>query len=239
MQTGTTVWHFEKLRRRIFLQITFSFRVSNTTDVSEAIVEAKRKYNHPYLIIACDFNQWDFAAGLSDLADIKEAEVGNTRKDRALDKIFTNFSNGISQTGTLAPLESKDAEVRRSDHQIGYCTAKLPRLKTYCWKKFPYQHYNDCSVEDFKKWIVMHDWIEVFEASGSNDKVDAYQATITAAIEQFFPLKTTRRKMSNLPWLNMIKSDTVPCHWTTTTISPVRVWNHRHKRAKEICHATG
>ena len=37
---------------------------------------------------------------------------------------------------------------------------------------------------------------------GSNRKADAYQATVTSTIETFFPLITTRRKSTDLPWVN-------------------------------------
>lgn len=48
----------------------------------------------------------------------------------------------------------------------------------------------------------MHDWVEVIDVSGSNIKANAYQNTLTQAIDQFFPLKTTRRRSDNLPWLD-------------------------------------
>ena len=48
----------------------------------------------------------------------------------------------------------------------------------------------------------MHDWRDVYLAEGSNAKADQYQRTITWAVEKFFPKKTTRRRSTDLPWLN-------------------------------------
>ena len=48
----------------------------------------------------------------------------------------------------------------------------------------------------------MHDWSDVIRAVTSNEKADIYQKTITDAIERIFPLKTTRRKSTDLPWIN-------------------------------------
>ena len=128
--------------------------------------------------------------------------MGNTRKDKCLDRVFVNFSQSVKESGTLAPLESEDQEARRSDHRVARCYVELPRSRSFSWKSFSYRHYNDASVEAFKTWIVLHDWSEVLLARGSNDKANAYQSTVVAAIERFFPLKTTRRKTTDLPWIN-------------------------------------
>ena len=48
----------------------------------------------------------------------------------------------------------------------------------------------------------MHDWSCVTGLEGSNRKTEAYQAEVTDAIEHFFPLKTTKRRSGDLPWIN-------------------------------------
>ena len=67
---------------------------------------------------------------------------------------------------------------------------------------YSYLHYNDESGADFKAWVVSHDWSEVLQATGSNRKVDIYQAEVMAALHRFFPLKITRRRLTDLPWIN-------------------------------------
>ena len=54
----------------------------------------------------------------------------------------------------------------------------------------------------FKEWIVMHDWSEVYTATGSNDKTNAYKDTLERAINAFFLLKTNHKKSSDLPWIS-------------------------------------
>ena len=76
-----------------------------------------------------------------------------------------------------------------SDHKIVYVTVKMPRIEAFTWESYTYSHYNNESVEDFKKWIVFHEWGEVLASATSDSKVNAYQKTITEAIERFFPLK--------------------------------------------------
>ena len=48
----------------------------------------------------------------------------------------------------------------------------------------------------------MHDWQEVVSEEGSNAKANAYQSTMTTALDAFFPPKTTKRKSTELPWMN-------------------------------------
>ena len=165
------------------------------------IVFVKQKYTDPFVILAGDFNQWKISQTILDFPDLKEAQTGPTRNDKNIDKIFTNISRSISEAGTLASLETEDGS-RASNHRTAYCKAELARLRTFTWEKYTYRHYNEESVQKFKEWVVLHDWKEVLEASGSNNKADAYQRAVGAALERYFPLKTTHRKSTDLPWMN-------------------------------------
>lgn len=100
----------------------------------------------------------------------------------------------------MAPLESEDEE-RRSDHRIAFCTALLPRRTVFRWETYTYRHYSDAAVEQFKNWIVMYDWEDVLFCDGPEAKAEAYQRTITSAIERFFPLKLRKKKSTDLPWM--------------------------------------
>ena len=93
---------------------------------------------------------------LRDLADMQDVAVGNTRKDKCIDRVFTNSSRGVVEAGTLAPLETE--EDRRSDHRVVYVLAELPRRETFRWEVYKYRHFSDTGVEEFKNWIVMYDW---------------------------------------------------------------------------------
>ena len=136
-----------------------------------------------------------------DFPDLREVDVGPTRGDRSIDKIFTNVSRSVESAGTLEPLETDDGS-RQSDHRVAYCRAELARLRTFVWQTYSYRHFNEDSVEKFKEWVVFHDWKSVHEAKGSNAKTKAYQDTLGWALKTFFPLKTTRRKSTDLPWMN-------------------------------------
>ena len=74
---------------------TFSY-ITNT------VIEMKRRFLNPQLVMAGDFNQWKVEEALDDFADMPEADVGLTRKDKCLDYIFVNMSRSITGSGMLA-----------------------------------------------------------------------------------------------------------------------------------------
>ena len=48
----------------------------------------------------------------------------------------------------------------------------------------------------------MHGWVEVKEAAMADAKADAYQATVMAAMDFFFPLRTVKKKSTDPPWMD-------------------------------------
>ena len=171
--------------------------------ITDTVIELKRRYHDPQILIAGDFNQWNISAALADFTDVKEVDVGNTRGDRSLDRMFVNMSRSVVEAGTLEPLSTESEEDRRqSNHRVAYCRLDLPRMNTFRWETFTYRYYNEESKKEFKAWMVMHQWEEVLEADSSNKKTEAFQATLNEAMDRFFPWKTTRRKSNDLPWLN-------------------------------------
>ena len=147
-----------------------------------------------------DFNQWKIDQALDDFGDMKEVDIGNTRKDKKLDRIFLNMSRAVVESGMLEPLETEEEET--SNHCIAYCRLDLPRQKTFKWESYTYRYFNEQAKKKFKEWMVLYHWEEVRTAVGSNEKANAYQNTLTQAMDRFFPCKTTRRKSNDLPWLN-------------------------------------
>ena len=59
--------------------------------LSDIVVDLKRRFQDPFIIIGGDFNQWRVEEALVDFVNIKEAPVGCTTGGRAIDRIFTNM----------------------------------------------------------------------------------------------------------------------------------------------------
>ena len=171
--------------------------------VGGAVVNLKSKYSSPYIAIMGDFNQWDMASYLDEFSDFTEVTVGHTRGSRSIDRIFVNFGRSVTESGTWAPLETDgdDSEVVASDHRVAFACLALERVESFVWREYSYRQYTEEAVKNFREWIVMYEWSPVLEAVGSNNKALAYQRILQWAVDEFFPLRTTRRKSTDLPWL--------------------------------------
>lgn len=137
--------------------------------------------------------------------EIMEVQVGPTRGGRSIDRFFVNFGRSVVESGTLAPLETEPdettGETSKSDHKTAYCRAEIQKVESFRWQEYSYRQYTNEAVLNFKNWIVMYPWDEVLQAEGSNNKALQYQQTLQRAVDEFFLLRTTRRKTTDLPWL--------------------------------------
>ena len=52
--------------------------------IEGVVRELKGRYKNPFLVVGGDFNQWPVQDALQDFPDLREAEVGPTRKDRCI-----------------------------------------------------------------------------------------------------------------------------------------------------------
>ena len=173
--------------------------------IENVVVELKRRFKDPYLVIGGDFNHWRIDEALGNFPGVKEIEIGPTRGSRSIDRLFVNVSRSVKQSGTFFPLETEEDELgltKKSDHKIVFCKIALKRRKTYRWESYTYRHYNDASAEKFREWVVFHDWCAVLSAPDAESKAEAYQDTVIKAVEKCFPLRKVRRKDTDPPWLD-------------------------------------
>ena len=71
--------------------------------IEDIILDVKRPYRDPFIIVASDFNQWTVEDAIQEYHDLRESAVGPTRRGRCLDCIFTNFGRSELSCGTLPP----------------------------------------------------------------------------------------------------------------------------------------
>ena len=169
--------------------------------VEITLIEIKRLFRDPFIVVAGDFNQWEIQDVIAEFPDLRETDVGPTRRDRQLDRIFTNFGRSVIGAGTVNPLEVEPGHSgAASDHRIAYVRANLPRLRAFEWTTHQYRYFNEESVNKFGRWLADFDWAPLVQMKGSNQKADFYEETVTT--EEFFPLVWVRCKMSDCPWIN-------------------------------------
>ena len=96
----------------------------------------------------------------------------------------------------LDPLQTDglDGRIRHSDHRIFYSTTRLESNEHYKWLSFSYRYNNRASAAKFGEWLTTKDWSDLVQLPGSDAKTELYQHTINEAIEEFFPLRTIKRK---------------------------------------------
>ena len=80
--------------------------------------------------------------------------------------------------------------------------ADLPRFRSFKRLAYSYCYLDPEMIGGFGSWLVSQEWREVFRAEGSNTKAQAYERAIMGGVAMHFPLKTTRRKDTDPPWLN-------------------------------------
>ena len=100
--------------------------------VEDTLIEIKRRFRDPFIVEAGDFNQWEIQDVIAEFPDLREADVGPTRRDHQLDRIFTNFGRSVIGAGTVNPLEVEPGHSgAASDHGIAYVRANLLRLRAF------------------------------------------------------------------------------------------------------------
>ena len=151
--------------------------------VADCVTQAKRRYDDPFIFVAGDFNQWRIDEILADFIDVREIEVGPTRGDRLIDRIFSNSGRAVVESGSLPPLETDDPQARKSDHRIAYITAALPTRVAFKWLEYSYRYYNRESADLFGEWLGSMSWDDLMMAEDSNAKANIYQEEVVRALE--------------------------------------------------------
>ena len=172
--------------------------------LKDLVLDIKRKVRDSYILIAGDFNQWDVGDALLDYPDLLEVPSPPTRGDRKIDKIFTNWHDDIHQSGCLPPLET-DAplEIRTtSDHKIQYLCSRIEKREPIRWENYTYRPFHERGAIGFENDLRNTDWQQVYNAGDSNDMAIKFQQVLDDLMHAHFPLRTIKRKESDLPWFD-------------------------------------
>ena len=155
----------------------------------------------PYIIVTGDFNQWAIQSALEEFRDISETASGPTRGLKTIDRTFTNFEE-VKAAGTLLPLQTDEECTRSSDHKVFYMTAFIKKKDRYRWLSYSYRYNNEESAKKFGEWLAKKDWAHLVQTPTSDAKAELHQTEINWATENFFPLRTTRRRSNDPSWIN-------------------------------------
>ena len=155
--------------------------------VEDIIIEIRRRYKEPLILLGGDFNQWKIEEAVEDFADMREANVGFTRKEKCIDRLFTNFDRAQRSSGTVPPLDVEPGQPgTASDHRVSYIKAVLPKVRKFEWMSYRYRYNIEDSAKQFGAWLSTYDWGAQAALVGSNAKAEHYQEAVTSAMERFF-----------------------------------------------------
>ena len=174
--------------------------------INNMVLDIKRGAQDPYILVAGDFNQWPIEVALEDYEELVEVPSPPTRGDRKIDRTFTNWHDDVTDSGCLPPLESEGDgnTVTVSDHKIQYTCSRLPVRDPVKWETFTHRPFSTKGGEAFVQELSSMDWDPVYREHTSNGMAAKYQQIIDDLMNRHFPEKTTKRKESDLPWLNNV-----------------------------------
>ena len=172
--------------------------------VNDIVLHIKSASNDAYICIGGDFNQWEIGAAVEDYPDILMVDSGPTRNNRLIDKVLTNWDT--EPAVVLPPLEAinDDGTTTFSDHKVQFVKSFLQCREPVVWKKITFRPFSQKAADAFRSELEREEWENVRLAVGSNSKANRFQETLDNVFDKHFPLKTIRRKDSDLPWLNEV-----------------------------------
>ena len=172
--------------------------------ISDLVLEIKRRSTDPYIVVAGDFNQWPVAEALQDYPELVEVPTPPTRDDRHIDKIYTNWSGDIHDSGCVPPLGTDSpAESRTySDHNIQYLCSKIPRKAPIKWEYYSYRPFNDKGADAFVLELSNFNWEGLYSVGNSNEAALMLQLILDDMMDRHFPIRNCKKKDNDLPWFN-------------------------------------
>ena len=90
---------------------------------------------------------------------------------------------------------------------------------------YAYRYNNEASANKFGEWLAHKDWTELYKLETSDEQAESYQADMNWAIENFFPLRTIKRRNIDPPWING--------HVKKMIKTPKKIWRDNEGRTEE------
>ncbi len=152
----------------------------------------RTKYPDIGLIILGDFNH----LRVHDICldnNLCQVVQNNTRGDAILDMILTNIKSVYKKPEILPPVSS-------SDHNCVLWSPKAQVRPPQCIKRV-IRPMRESSLNEFGRWITTQSWQDVNEATGTDEKANAFYNTILPEIDRHFPMKTVKMYPSDKPWI--------------------------------------
>ena len=172
--------------------------------ISDLVLTIKNRHDEPLILVGGDFNQWDVNSALAEFIDMQEVVTPATRGDRKIDKLFTNWPEYVEEGGCCPPLQTEeiDGVINKSDHNVQYVLSRVPMKEPVKLETFTHRPYCIAGEVAFLDELRATDWQCVTGCTSVNGKVDKLHHIFDDLLNKHFPMKTTQRRESDLPWLD-------------------------------------
>ena len=168
--------------------------------INEGIHKICSENKEPYIVIAGDFNKWQYEKAYEDFGGFQRIVTGPTRGNSTLDVLISNFSDYVVNKAVLPPLKNDENDVA-SDHGVVLFEFALHHVhefqKTTYWARD--MRKSDQCIED----INTRDWKMDFGSYSDPDKyVEDFHDHLITIMDKHIPLKKHTRKSTDEPWFN-------------------------------------
>ena len=165
--------------------------------ISDEILQIKAK-SDPLIFLGGDLNKKCLDDAVSAFPNIKRVNFDPTRGQACLDVLYTDMSNVTSTV--WPPLESVSGT--KSDHQCVIFEGQLPDTRDFVWKKKTTRCFRETNMAVFGAKVSQTDWAALFRGNGGPDEmIGRYEAYMNDLVNALFPLKTTRYRSNESPWI--------------------------------------
>ena len=161
--------------------------------------------NEVSFLIGGDLNKLKIEPILDSYGALKQLISVPTRKSATLENIITDLCNIYHPPTTLPPLQVDEGKKGAdSDHQVIVFApmSNLNYLKPRCKKTVTTRPLPQSGINDFGKYITLHNWNEVYQVSEIDLKVQNFHTTLRTKLEQFFPEKIVKISTLDKKWMN-------------------------------------
>ena len=172
--------------------------------IYDTLMDIKRKFTDPYIIVAGDFNQWQINFfNLEDFVDQWDTSGGPTRGNRTIDRVFSILPEPpTTVSSVIPPLHSNNNTL--SDHNIVHVETSVQSKETSDLIVHKFRKGGKQAEEKFIEYINAMKREAVTEATGVEAKTGCFQKELDSAMDKFFPWHTLRKREGDLPWLDAV-----------------------------------
>ena len=164
--------------------------------VATEIAAVKVSIKDPIIIVCGDFNGKSIQDAFEVDDTIKLIPTGPMRGNRALDLVFSNIGQYVTEAGVLPRLETEEGIP--SDHRCVTVKAKIPPTKNFTWIRRTTRKRSDSADRRFAEKLAA---AATPEGGDPELLLANFEEWLNNATNECFPLRDVRVRSNEDPWI--------------------------------------